>query len=79
MRNLLVEFVQRACVRLPILLAVVVALTSAGSAMAGRTRPALTTTPDAGGLPATPEPGAAIAFAVGIGVVAWAVRRNRNR
>jgi len=64
--------------RMPALLAAIVALSAAGSASAGRQR-VLAPTETGGGLPATPEPGAAIAFAVGIGVVAWVVRRNRNR
>jgi hypothetical protein len=29
-------------------------------------------------LPATPEPGAALAFGAGIGLIAWAARRRRN-
>jgi hypothetical protein len=64
------------CARMPVLLAVVAALTAAGTATAGRQRTPVPT--EGGGLPATPEPGAALAFAVGVGVIAWAVRRNRK-
>jgi hypothetical protein len=62
---------------MPVLLSAWASLLLAGDAVAGRARPVATT--EGGGLPATPEPGAALAFAVGVGVIAWAVRRNRKR
>lgn len=78
MRNRLLDLLVDVCARKPALLGLIVALTAAGSASAGRRRTAVTGT-EGGGLPATPEPGAAIAFALGVGVIAWAARRNRNR
>lgn len=75
MRNRWTRFVL-SCARLPGALAAFALLTSAGLAHAGRERAPLLSTE---GVPPTPEPGAALAFAVGVGVIAWAVRRHRNR
>ena len=55
-------------------------LLAAASAHAGRPRveaPVASPPPQAGG-PVTPEPAAGLAFAIGLGVVVWAVRRNRK-
>jgi hypothetical protein len=54
------------------------ALAAPGPASAGRERivePGL----ERQAPPATPEPGAAIAFGLGVGVIAWAARRHRKR
>lgn len=66
----------RAVARTPGLLALLVVLLSADAALAGRQRVAPARASET--LPAVPEPGAAIAFAIGVGVVAWAARRNRR-
>lgn len=57
-----------------------IALMSAGVADAGRLRPLPPTAQDVptNRTPTTPEPSAAIAFALGIGLVGWATRRNRR-
>lgn len=56
-------------------LAAIATLTAAAGAWAGRER---IVADAASTVPPTPEPGAALAFGVGIGVVAWAVRRHRR-
>lgn len=77
MRIHLVEILRTHLARKPALLSALATLLLAGDALAGRERP-LATTGSGGGLPATPEPGAALAFAVGVGVIVWAVRHNRK-
>lgn len=77
MRIRLAEILQTGLARKPLLLSALATLLLAGDALAGRERP-IPTTGSGGGLPATPEPGAALAFAVGVGVIVWAVRRNRK-
>ena len=56
--------------------AVLMTLTMAGSALATAGSAAVE-----GARPAShmPEPAAAVLFAVGIGISAWAIRRNRKR
>lgn len=76
MRHRIINLSQRACARIPGLLTLLVVLAAAGSASAGRPRGSLPPSGDT--LPAVPEPGAAIAFGLGVGVVAWAVRRHRR-
>lgn len=66
----------RAVAHTPGLLSALVVLLSADAALAGRQRAVVPRTSET--LPAVPEPGAAIAFALGVGVVAWAARRNRR-
>ena len=65
-----------------LLIAVPMLLLVSSSADAGRARVELPIDPNARTIPAnvpvTPEPGAALAFALGIGVVAWAARRTRR-
>jgi hypothetical protein len=66
-----------------LLFALPMLLLVASSASAGRLRVEPPVDPNAStiptNVPATPEPGAALAFAVGIGVVAWAARRTRRQ
>lgn len=76
MRHRLLTLSQRACARIPGVLALLLVLAAADPAFAGRSRSLARSSGDA--LPAVPEPGAAIAFALGVGVVAWAVRRSRR-
>ncbi len=65
-----------------LLIAVPMLLLVSSSAYAGRVRVETPIDPNAPtiptNVPATPEPGAALAFALGIGVVAWAARRTRR-
>ncbi len=65
-----------------LLIAVPMLLLVSSSADAGRARIEPPIDPNAptipSNVPATPEPGAALAFALGIGVVAWAARRTRR-
>jgi hypothetical protein len=77
MRNRIVDLFAGLCARTPAALGLITLVALAGSASAGRARPTPPVT-DGGGLPATPEPGAALAFALGVGVIAWAVRRSRK-
>jgi hypothetical protein len=48
------------------------------SADAGRYRPDPVLERDANPVPSTPEPAAAIVFGIGVGLVAWKVRRSRR-
>jgi len=54
--------------------AALMTLTLAGSAMAGAQRSSID-----GAASTVPEPTAAVLFAVGIGISAWSIRRNRKR
>jgi len=55
-------------------------LATSGTAEAGRRRAVDTPPPTPGSAsgPATPEPTAGLAFALGLGAVVWAVRRQRK-